>query len=393
MSELYNHPDIHIIHLNGKEVIIIGTAHISKESTELVEKAISEFRPTTVALELDENRLKNLLDKNNWESLNLLQVIRNKQLSTLIFSLILSNYQKKLGAETGVLPGSELLKGYTVAKELGIDTALIDRDAKITLKRAWRKTSFLKKTFLLSNILGGFFSNEKINEEKLTEIRKTDVLTGMIDEVGEQLPSIKEVLIDERDIYLGEKIRVINSNRLLAVVGAGHVAGISNYLNQGKMVDIKEFEKIPPSSSLLTWFIWSIPLIIVASFIYIGFSKGTEILAQNLIYWVLVNGGFSALGATIGLCHPLTILTAFVAAPFTSLIPILGAGHLTTLVQAYFAPPTVKDLHNLSSDAQKFKNWWKNKGLKVFLAFLLPGFGAGIGNYLGGYEIIKSLLK
>ena len=157
--------DIHVLNVDGKEIILIGTAHISKESVDIVNETIHKENPDCICLELDENRFQSLVNKSKWESLNLLEIIKRKQLATLIVNLLLSSYQKKMGHNTGVAPGSEMLEAYKIAKEKNIEVGLCDRDARITLKRAWRKSPFFKKSMLIVNIIGSFFDKTEISEQ------------------------------------------------------------------------------------------------------------------------------------------------------------------------------------------------------------------------------------
>ncbi|MCA9954059.1 MAG: TraB/GumN family protein, partial [Anaerolineales bacterium] len=141
-----NYPsDVEIFTVNGREFILIGTAHISQESTDLVRSVIEQEHPDVVCVELDEQRYKTLSEKNKWENLDLKQIIRQKQLMTLLVNLLLASYQRRLGQQLGVAPGTELLEATKVAQELGIPLSLVDRDVRITLRRAWNSMSFWEK--------------------------------------------------------------------------------------------------------------------------------------------------------------------------------------------------------------------------------------------------------
>jgi len=210
--------DVHIIYYEEKTILLVGTAHISQESVDLVEKVISQEQPDCVCLELDDKRYKALTQKKKWQSLDLKQIIKDKQLSTLMINLLMASYQKKLGGQLGVQPGAELLHAAKTADERGIPIALIDRDVRITLRRAWKSTSFFKKGYLLSTLFASLFDSTEISEEKLTEMKQKDVLSELMDEMGSILPDVKRVLIDERDTYLCEKIKATHGKYLVAVV-------------------------------------------------------------------------------------------------------------------------------------------------------------------------------
>jgi len=390
-STNYDHPDVTVLDEHNKKIILIGTAHISKESTTLVNDIISREHPDHVCIELDENRFKVLSEKKQWQSLNILQIIKKKQLGTLMVSMILSSYQKKLGKKLGVAPGTELLEAAQVAQKHNIPFSLCDRDVRITMKRALRKTPFFKKMLLMATLFTTLFDRTEISEELLTELKNKDSLSLMMDELAKVLPTIKKVLIDERDIYLSEKIKEVPGKKIVAVVGAGHVKGIINVIKKDNKGQLEEITRVPPPSSLGKILGWSIPVAIISSVIALGYFKGMESVKENVLYWILANGIFCAAGALAALAHPLTILTAFVAAPLTSLTPVIGAGYVTALVQVLITPPRVMELETISEDIYVFSRWWRSRVLKVFLAFLLPGFGSMIGTYVGGYGIISNL--
>ncbi len=383
--------DICRIEVEGRQIIIVGTAHISKESTELVKQVIEEEKPNIICLELDETRLKSLTNQRAWESQNIIQVIKEKQLPSLIFSLILSSYQKKLSQKTGIKPGTEMLEAYLSAKDKNIKIALIDRDARITLKRAWKRTSFIKKGVLLSNIFASMFENPQINEESLSELRNKDVLSEMLKELAKSLPSVKEVLIDERDLYLSKSIINQTGDKIVVVVGAGHVSGIKEHIKNTGDINLKELEHIPASSLINSFAAFIIPTLIIGALFVIGITQGLNSVQDSLVYWFLVNGFFCSLGAIAALSHPVTILAGFIAAPFTSLTPVIGAGYVTALVQILMSPPSIKEIKSAGSDLYTLKKWWENKLLRVFLAFILPGIGSMVGTVAGGWQIIKNL--
>ncbi len=377
--------------VKGKEIIIVGTAHISRESIELVKEVIKEEKPDCVCVELDEKRYKAISQRDKFESLDIKKVIRKKQLTTLMANLILSSYQKKLGERLGVLPGSELIEAVNCAKELNIPVELCDRDIRTTLLRAWRLTPFWKKGKLISSLVLSIFDDTEVTEEKLRELKKSDVISELMAELGSAMPELKRVLIDERDTFLAEKIKGSKGEKVVAVVGAGHVEGIKKALLEDRSKDIPEISTIPPASPYFKAAGWAIPAVIIGSIIIIAFQRGGQVAGQNCIYWILANGIACALGAVAALAHPYTIATGFIAAPITSLTPVIGAGYVTAFVQAVVRPPLVKEIKNASKDITTLKGWWTNNLLKVFLAFLLPGIGSMIGTWLGGYKIVSNL--
>lgn len=375
----------------GREFILVGTAHVSKESAQRVYEVITQEKPDCVCVELDARRYAALSQQQRLEDLDLKQVIRQRQLSPLIAGLILSAYQKKLGGQLGVMPGTELLEATKVAQQHQTPIVLCDRDVKITLARAWRTTPWHKKLLLLASLLQGIFEREAISEETLRELRQHDVLSVMLDEFSESLPTLRQVLIDERDVYMTDQIRQATGSRVVAIVGAAHVPGIRRLLAQPPIPTPPQFTTVPPASAVWKWVQWVIPATIIGALVFIAWQQGAAAAGDNARFWFFANGIPSALGAVAAFAHPVTVLAAFVAAPFTSLTPVIGAGYVTAMVQAYLRPPLVRELQTVADDVRSLKGWWRNRLLRIFLAFILPGIGSMIGTWLGGYKIFSNL--
>ncbi len=352
---------------------------------------IEQESPDCVCVELDQQRFKALTDERRWESLNLREIIRRRQLSALLVNLMLHSYQKRLGMQLGVMPGTELLEATRTADELGLPVKLCDRDVRITLRRAWSATPFFKKFMLLASIMASLFEDRQISEEQIQEIMKRDVITELMKELGEALPELKEVLIDERDTYLAQKTLEAEGQRVVSVVGAGHLEGIIERLTQGEKQDLVHIEQVPPPSKVWKWVGWGIPAVIVGSIIYIGFTQGADKAGDNALYWVLANSIPSGIGALLALAHPAAIAAAAVSAPLTSLTPLIGAAYVTAFVQAYFQPPHVHEFQSVGEDLSRLSRWWRSRLLRIFLVFLLSGFGSMLGSWLGLVEIVSNL--
>lgn len=385
--------DVSVIQTADRTIYLVGTAHISKSSVELVREVIETVQPDRVLVELDERRLEALANPEKWKELDIKTLIRNQQISPLIAQIILASYQKRLGAQMGSMPGMELLEATRVAEEKGIPCDLVDRDVRITLKRAWKSTPFFKRFLLLSSMLGGLFDRSTINEEKLDQIKEQDVLSGMLDEIGSVFPDLKRVLIDERDAYMAEKTRQAAGSKLVVVIGAGHGPGMTGHLEAGREHRLEELENIPKSAPIGKILGWSIPIAILAMIGIIAFQKGASAAGDASLFWFLANAIPCGIGGIIAAAHPFTIIAGFMAAPFTSLTPVIGAGYVTAFVQAWACPPRVREIQDVSEDIIHVGKWWKNRLLKVFLAFLLPSLGSMIGTWVGGAELIRQLVK
>lgn len=372
------------LHVDDKDIVLVGTAHISQDSVETVIRTIDDVVPDTVCVELDVQRYQSLINKKGWESLNLKDLIKKKQVPFLLTNLALSSYQKRMGLHTGVKPGAELAAAAQTAEERGMEVELVDRNIRTTLLRVWRKTRLWNKMKVLASLFGSLFEKQELNEEELAKLRESDTLSGMLDEMGKLLPSVKQILVDERDTYMAYHIRNAPGEKVLAVVGAAHLPGIIRRL-QGDEISpetIAEISTIPPKTTFSKIIPWLIPGIVVALFIGGFFFGHRDQLANAATAWILANGLFSALGALLALGHPITIISAFVAAPLTSLNPTIGAGFVTGLVQSFIAPPTVHDMEHVGEDLMTFKGWWKNRLARVLLVFLFSSIGSSIGTFV-----------
>lgn len=391
MANYLNNQDVIVLNYGRKTIILIGTAHISKISAELVSNIISSENPETVCIELDQQRFDSLSNKTKWQNLDVKTLIKNKQLSTLFLNILLASYQKKLGKKLGVNPGVELLEAIKTAQKNNINVALCDRDVRITLKRAWRSMSFIQKSKFLSMTFASIFDNKELSEKELEELKQKDMLSELMNELGKSLPILKRVLVDERDSYLAKKIKEADGNKIVAVVGAGHLIGIEKKISENEEINISSIEQIPDASPFIKIVGWTIPIIIIGALFVIGFTKGYDEAGGNLLFWILANGIPSAFGALIAWAHPITILSVFIAAPLTSLTPLIGAGYVAAFVQYFFKPPLVFEIESVIEDVNIFKKWWTNKFLRIFLVFFLSGIGSVVGTYLGAYKIITNL--
>jgi pheromone shutdown-related protein TraB len=383
--------DVTVLTAGDKTIILIGTAHVSQESVELVKLVIEQEQADGVCVELDEKRFEAISNPNRWESLDLKEIIRRQQLSTLMVNLVLASFQKRLGDKLGVLPGTEMLEAIRMAEKHNIPVTLGDRDVRVTMRRAWRNTPFFRKSLLVSSLMLSIFDTTEVSEDEIRNLKKQDVLSEMMKDLGKEVPTLKVALIDERDRYLAKKMVEAPGKRTVAVVGAGHVAGICQTIEQQKSVDLDELNYIPPVSPIWKMVGWSIPVLIVGSIAWIGWQKGAGAAGENALFWILANGIPSGIGGILAMAHPLTIITAFVSAPFTSLTPVIGVGYVTAFVQAYLQPPIVRDFQTVAEDIAIPGRWWKSRLLRVFLAFLLPTIGSIIGTWVGGTRIVSNL--
>ncbi len=368
------------ITLDKKEIILVGTAHISKKSADLVKTTIETEKPDTVCVELCQSRYDSITKKKKWEDTKITSLIRDKKAYLFLSNLLLANFEKKMGENVKVQPGSEMIEAVKTAKKEKIKIGLIDRDIQITLKRAWKTMGLIEKFKLIFILFEGmFFENEKIDEKKIEQLKKEDMLSEMLKELGQYIPNIKKVLIDERDTYLAQKIKDTKGKKIVVVVGAGHVPGIKKNLK--KTTDLKTLETIPKNKNITKYIGWSIPLIFTALIIYGFMGHGTEVTLNMLYKWMIINGSLSALGALLALANPITIIVAFIAAPITSLNPMLGAGWFAGLSEAKIKEPRVKDFESLSK-LEGITGFWKNRVTRILLIVVFSNLGSTIGTFI-----------
>ncbi|MFW5800506.1 MAG: TraB/GumN family protein [Spirochaeta sp.] len=374
------------VQLDGREIILIGTAHVSRESVDQVRSIIDAEQPDQICVEIDQSRFQTLSQKNRWQSLDIARVLKQGRGFLLLVNLVLSSFQRRLGTDLGVSPGEEMLAAVNAAQEKDIPFRLCDREIQVTLRRAWSRTGFWGKNKLLAALLSAGFSREKFTEQEIEKLKEKSELHGMMEELTEFLPQAKNVLIDERDQFLAVNIFDAPGTRIAAVVGAGHVPGILRWLEDlsaGKADDdLTEINSIPPKKKIARALPYVIPLLVILliglGFYRSGFSGGMS----GLYHWVLVNGSLSGLGAIAALAHPVTIILSVLAAPITSMNPTIGVGMVSGLMEAVFRKPRVEDFERLQEDALSLRGFYRNRITRVLLVFLFTSIGSSIGTFI-----------
>lgn len=378
------------VHVHGKEIILVPTAHISEESVKLVKQVIEEEQPDSVCIELDGKRYENIKNPKAWEETDLIKVIKQKRVGFMLANLALSSYQKKLADKLGTKVGGEMLQGIKSAEEVGAELVLADRDIQTTFLRIWRSLGFKDKIGLIVNLIFGDLDEEEeeIEELDLQELLQSDMLEGIVADMKDDFPKIQKILIHERDQYLSDKIKHAPGDKVVAILGGAHVPGIKEEIH--KDIDLTELSTIPKKKPIGKIIAWAIPIIIICLLAY-SFITSLQTGLEQISVWVLWNSGLAALFTLLALGHPLAILTSFLLAPFTSLNPAVAVGWISGLVQATIQKPTVKDLHEVQTDIFTFKGFFKNKVLKVFLVVIFANIGSSIGTFIAGADIITNL--
>ena len=383
--------------VNNTHITILGTAHVSKASADAVAELVHSGKFDMVAIELCDSRHQSIINPNSLADMDLFEVIKSKKASMVAASLALGAYQQRLAEQFGIQPGEEMRVAMRLAEEQGLELALIDRDVGVTLKRVYKSIPWWRKLYVVSGLIASVLSSEKVSEEEIEKLKSGDMLESTFSQFADSAYDLFHPLIAERDIYMAAKLSNLagenEGKNILAVVGAGHLAGIKDHLQKGieqPQEKIKELEFLPKGKGYGKIIPWVIVALILSGFAF-GFNKSSE-LGWNLVFdWVLINGGLSALGAAIAGAHILTVATAFLAAPITSLNPTIGAGVVTAGAELYLRKPTIKDFENVKQDTTKFSGWRSNRVARLFLVFLLSTLGSVFGTYIAGFQIFEAL--
>lgn len=381
-------PNIDIILSEDREIHLIGTAHVSTQSVELVEAAISEVSPDAIAVELCEGRLRSMQDPDRWKNTNIATVIREGRAHVLLAQLLLAAHQRRLGTKLNIKPGAEMMAAVRASQERGIPCSLADRDIGITLRRALASlgiVGFFKVTY--AAIVGMLQKPQEVTEEEIERLKGTDALEEVLREFGAFLPDLRRALIDERDIYLAQKIRETPGKRIVAVVGAAHVPGIKRHIEC--ISDLRSISTVPPKSVLLRIFGWSIPTLIIAGMLYALVMSGPETFTKMVTTWFWITGLAGALGAAVVKAHPLTIIASFIAAPIAALHPLLATGWISGLVEAVVRKPRVGDLENIMEDMSSVRGMLSNRVSRTLLIVASTNLFVMIGMLFGAKELLS----
>lgn len=378
---------IRVVHDGERTFHLLGTAHVSQRSVDEVREMIAELQPDTVCVELCQPRYEALTDETRWRKLNIFQVIREGRTLFLLANLAVGAYQRRLGAELGVKPGAELLAAVEAAEQSGATVQLIDRKIDITLKRAWASLGFFKKAMMLSAIVESLISREEIGAEKIESLKEGHNLSEMVDQLATSLPEVKTSLIDERDQYMSTRILRAPGNTVLAVVGAAHLKGIEGLW--GTESDLVALDTPPPPTLMSKIGPWLIPALLVIAVAWGFVVRDPEDVARSFMGWAITTSVFATLGTIAAGGKFLTVLSAFVAAPFTAIHPIINAGMVTGIVEAWLRKPTVEDAERIPDDVQSLRGLYKNPFTRVLLVVVGSIFGTAIGSWIGMTWVLR----
>lgn len=387
-----------IVKVNNCSITLLGTAHVSKASADKVQELIATGKYDAVAVELCPSRHRVIVNPDAMAQMDLFQVIKNGQASMVAASLALGAFQQRMAEQFNIEPGAEMRVAIKDAQAAKLPVLLIDREIGTTLKRIYRNVPWWKRFTLFAGLIESVISKEKFNAAEIEKLKEGDILESSFAQFAENEKDLFRPLISERDEYMSARLikecSENNYHHILAVIGAGHLNGMVQQLETQSIINpeekIAQLDTIPASSQWLKFIPWIIVALILAGFA-IGFTRSPEIGTAMVVDWILINGGLSALGAAIAFAHPLSILTAFLAAPLTSLNPTIGAGMVVATVETYLRKPKVGDFNRLRADTTSLKGWWRNRVTRILLIFILSTLGSAIGTYVAGFRIFEQL--
>ena len=369
---------------------ILGTAHVATASVEAVREQIETYQPKVVGVELCQTRHDALVEGRRLDKEGLRRVIKEGKAPMVLIQAMLSAEQRRMGLNEGQEPGAELLAAVQTANEAGLEVALVDRDIQVTMRRAWKKMKWKERFRLLLSL----FVEEEDEEEEMDLddlLSDSDLLSSMMDELKQFSPGAGEALIDERDQYIAEKIMQSKTEeKMLVVVGAGHLKGIEKALSPYTPLPTEDMERIssvPRKGIVGKTLPFAIPLIVMGLVGFALFNNDDVDVVRMLTIWTLFNAIFAAVGCILARGHPLAILTAALASPITSLNPALAAGWFAGYVQLRISEPTAEDLQ-LFLKGTTIGGFWSNRAGRVLLVTALTNLGSMLGAWFAAAGFI-----
>ncbi|MCD9045660.1 TraB/GumN family protein [Luteimonas sp. MHLX1A] len=398
VSRLWHSQPHAIVERDGVRYTLLGTAHVSRASVDAVEDAIDSGGFDTVAVELDAGRLQALTDPDTLASLNLVDVIRKGRVAMFAANLALAAYQRRLAEQLGIEPGAELKRAVAVARERGLAVELIDREVGLTFRRASSRLGFFGKLKLASSLLAGLMSSEEMGEDEIEKLKQGDMLESSFGEFAQTSPALYESVIAERDRYMAARLREVpdGAREVLAVVGAGHLAGLARHLAEDadRPGDLRaQLEYVPPKRSM-RWITTAVMVLILAMIGWGFWHGGAELGRQMVTDWVVITAGFAALGAIAAAAHPLGVLAAAIAAPLKPFRPPgVSPGLFSALIEARLRKPAYGDFLALRDDAVTLRGWYRNRVSRTILNFILTNVGSSIGVWVAGLRIARQMFS
>lgn len=374
---------------------IIGTAHVSSDSVDEVRNTILEYEPEVVAVELDYGRYKKLLEEesgvNPDEKISVKKILKSNNITLFVLTALLTYMQNHIGEDVGVKPGSEMITAVHAAEEIGAKIALIDRDINTTLKRALDSLSFFDKIKYIFTLSYELLFGDEDEIDDIESLKKEENIEEVMTMFKDASPTTYDALVHERDAFMSHKLLAIPEDKVVAVVGAGHKKGIMNYLNNpNKLPDIMELVKLKEPGFPWGKVIGYTILILFVALFVVAFLMNANV-GDNLIEFILLTGGCSAIGSLLFGSKLPSAIVAFCVAPITILHPLLAAGWFAGLAEAKFRHVSSADLKGIT-EVESLKELWHNNLFRILMVVIGANLGCTLGGLLSVYQVIIPLI-
>lgn len=380
--------DLRRLKLGRSEVILLGTAHVSRESVADVERAIIREKPDAVLIELDEGRARNLRDPDHWKHTDIVQVIRSGKIYLLFSSILLSIFQKKMGDRLTSAPGAEFKKAIELSEQKKLAHYFVDRDIRLTLKRAWQSVGFFGKLRLISELLASLFVTDDTQGEEIEKLKEKDALQTLLDSMPPSFRGIREIVIDERDCYMAQKIRDVvlhakqKPKRALVVIGAGHLRGIEEALQTDH--DLLALTTVREASLWKSLAAFLAPIAIIVAFLsYFTFAGNKKVdIAETLKLWVIIKCSVTAAITVFWRPHIAAYLSGIIVSPVSTFLPVIKVGWVSALLEAMLRKPEVTDFEEMPEATTRFGAFYRNRIFRIFMVFFLGQFSSALGYWV-----------
>jgi len=389
-----------VVERDGVRYTLLGTAHVSKASVDAVRAAIASGHYDHVAVELDTARMQALVEPEAMAKLDLVEVIRTGRTAMFAANLALAAYQRRLAEQLGIEPGAELKQAVLDAREREIPVTLIDRDVGLTFRRAAGQLGWWQRIKLGGGLAASLVASDEVPAHEIEKLKEGDMLESSFAEFASHSPQLFETVISERDRYMAAGLRAAGTTdtpprNVLAVVGAGHLAGLSRELAEQREdpATLRAALEAVPKKRKVPWFTLFIAVLLIGGVAW-GFQSGGLKLASGvLVQWFVATSVLAAIGAIIAGGHPLSVLAGAIVAPFKPFRPAIPAGAVSALVEARIRKPTYADFISLRDDVRTLRGWYRNRVARTLLVFILTNFGTIAGEWIAIARIIGKLAR
>jgi len=396
-SFMYAQPHA-VVERDGVRYTLLGTAHVSLASVEAVRDAVASGLYDGVSVELDAPRLESLTNPDAMAKLDLIQVIRTGRTAMFAANLVLAAYQRRLAEQLGIEPGAELKRAVLDARERNLPVQLIDREVGLTFKRASSRLGFFGRMKLVGGLLTSLLVDDEVGEAEIEKLKEGDMLEASFTEFASHSPELYETVISERDRYMAARLResvkdMPDARNVLAVVGAGHLAGLARELTAQTETpaSLRETLEAAPKKRRIPWFTLAVTVLLLGGLTWGLMHGGAHMATGMLLQWIMITAGLAVVGGIVAAGHPLSILAGAAVAPFKPFRPAIPPGAVSALIEARLRKPMYSDFMALRDDVRSLRGWYRNRVMRVLLLFTLVNAGTMLGEAIGVARILGKI--